>query len=250
MKTVSLRTSVPVSLVLVLLAGASAAAQTTTGITAAPSLGSQIAPLAGVRTTGTLAPAGAAMPNDDPGSVADQQQPPGPMTIVPVHDAFVFTPEVRFGTINHRSATLVGGTAGLLMDNRVLIGAGGYWLANNHPGFDMGYVGAVIGWYLKGDGPVDLSLTGLVGGGWSTMTYSAYPPTPVGGHSGYGYGPSYWYVGSDFFIAEPAANIVFRVSRSVWVNAGVSYRLISGSYGSDSELRGVTGNVSVTFGAR
>ena len=70
MKTVSLRTSVPVSLVLVLLAGASAAAQTTTGIAAAPSLGSQIAPLAGVRTTGTRAPAGAAMPNDDPGSVA------------------------------------------------------------------------------------------------------------------------------------------------------------------------------------
>lgn len=266
MKTLCLRASLPASLALVLLSAAAAAAaaqQTAADVpTARASLASQVAPLAGVPTAERTVPEASAAAGADQRRPAVQRrpadpQPAGPMTVVPVRNAFVVAPEVRFGKVNHRSATFAGGTAGLLMDNRLFLGAGGYWLANNNHGFEMGYVGAVVGWHLKGEGPIDLSLSGLVGGGWSTMTWDG-GPVPLGMNPRYHQiypqpGDSVvraWYVGDDFFVAEPAANICISISRSVWFNAGVSYRFISGAYSLDNEMRGVTGTVAVTFGRR
>jgi hypothetical protein len=257
MKTICLRASLPASLLLVLLAAASTAAQTATDVPTGPTLASQVAPLAGVRTAERFVPLGSSAADDDQRRPADPQ-PAGPMTVVPVRHAFVVAPEVRFGKVNHRSATFAGATAGLLMDNRLFLGAGGYWLANSRRGFEMGYVGAVAGWYLRGDGPIDLRISGLIGGGWSTMTWVGGPvPLGMDGrmHQIYPQPPGdslvrAWYVGNDFFIAEPEANLCIRISRSVWLDAGVGYRFISGAYGLDNDMRGVTGSVAVTFGRR
>jgi len=256
MKNICLRAGLPASLVLVLLAASSTSAQTAADVQTGLSLASQVAPMAGLRTADSLVSAAAAAAAVDQRRPANPQ-PGGPMAVVPVRNAFVVAPEVRFGKVNHRSATFAGATAGVLMDNRLFLGAGGYWLANNSRDFEMGYVGAVAGWYLKGEGPIDLSLSGLVGGGWSTMTWAG-GPVPLGMnprfHQSYPQpGDSIlraWYVGNDFFIAEPAANICISISRSVWFNAGVSYRFISGADGLDDEMRGVTGGVAVTFGRR
>ena len=256
MKNICLRAGLPASLVLVLLATSSATAQTAVAAPAALSLASQVAPLAAVRTGESLVPMGSSTADADQRRPADPQ-PGGPMTVVPVRNAFVLAPEVRFGKVSHRSATFAGATAGVLMDNRLFLGAGGYWLANNSRGFEMGYVGAVAGWYLKGEGPIDLSISGLVGGGWSTMTW-------VGGAVPLGMNPRFhqiypqpgdsilraWYVGNDFFVAEPEATVCIRLSRSVWINAGVGYRFISGAHDLDNDMRGVTGSVAVTFGRR
>jgi hypothetical protein len=256
MRTSRLRVSLSTSLLLVVLAAASATAQTAVAVAAGPSLASQLAPLAAVRTVEHLVPTGSSTADDDQRRPAEPQ-PAGPMTVVPVRNAFVIAPEVRFGKVNHRSATFAGATAGVLMDSRLFLGAGGYWLANNSRGFEMGYVGAVAGWYLLGEGPIDLMLRGLVGGGWSTMTWTGGPvPLGMGGRMHQIYpqpGPSLvraWYVGNDFFVAEPEATVCVRLSRSVWINAGVGYRFISGAHELDHDMRGVTGSVAVTFGRR
>jgi hypothetical protein len=250
MKTLSLRASLPSAFLLVLLTAAAAAAQTAVALPAGPSLASQLAPLAGVRTTESLVPAASAAADDAQRRPADPQ-PGGPMTVVPVRNAFVVAPEVKFGTVNHRSATFAGVTGGVLMDNRLFVGAGGYWLANNDPGFEMGYAGAIVGWYLTGGGPIDVNLTGLIGGGWSTLTSVGAVPLGMGRHGHPMYPqPGAWYVASDFFIAEPGANVCIRITRSVWINAGVGYRYVSGAYGLDNEMRGASGSVAVTFGRR
>ena len=258
MRTASLRASLLTALLLVLLAVVSTAAQTATAVPTGPSLPSQPAPLSNVWTIGGGVPVDSA-----PSTSGDQRprtdpQPAGPIKVVSVRNAFVVAPEVRFGQVNHQSATFVGAKAGMLLENRLFLGAGGYWLANNHRGFEMGYAGGIVGWYLRGEGPVDLSLTALVGGGWSTMTWVGGPvPLGMGGRIHQIYpqpsGDSLvraWYVANDFFIAEPEANVCFRVSRNVWFSAGVAYRFISGAYALDSDLRGVTGSVAVTFGRR
>jgi len=248
MKTVSLRASLPSAFLLVLLTAAAATAQTAVALPAAPSLASQLSTLAGLRAGEDLVPAASAPAAGGQRGSADPQAG-GPMTVVPVRNAFVIVPEVRFGEVNHRSATFAGFSGGVLMDNRLFLGAGGYWLANSGPGFEMGYAGAIVGWYLTGRGPIDLSLTSLIGGGWSTLT-SGWA-VPMNHHGYYGYPQTGgWYVGDNFFIAEPTANLNIRITRSVWVSAGVGYRLIADSYGMDNEMQGVSGSVAVTFGRR
>ncbi len=48
----------------------------------------------------------------------------------PVSSGAVFTPEVKFTTVNHTYGTLVGGYGGWLYNDSLLLGAAAYWLTN------------------------------------------------------------------------------------------------------------------------
>jgi hypothetical protein len=243
-------------LLAVLMAG-SASAQTAATATSELAPASLTASLSGLRTTDSPVPAPTS------GADAAQRKPAnpqtsGPMTVVPVRNAFIITPEIRFGQINHRDEAFAGATAGILMNNRLFLGAGGYWLVeNNSRDLGLGYAGVVAGVYVRGEGPVDLSLTALVGGGWATAAWDGEPYTlGTNRHMNDGYyqsgdsGWNRWDHADGFFVAEPSANLCIRVSRRIWISAGVGYRFISGTNGVDNELRGATGSVAVTFGRR
>ena len=242
MKHINLRLCVLAFLLAAGVAVSPAAAQTAAITAATPALAAQIAPLASVKFGADPA---VAVPDSDT-AVEPQRQPPGgtsnagPMTVVPIHNAFVVQPTVRFGQVSHRDATFVGGNAGVLVDDRLFFGAGGQWLANNDPGFRMSYVGFVAGWRAIGHGAVDVNVSSLVGGGRADSTYAGY----YGPHGGYGY----YYYEDSIFVFEPQLDLVLRLARNVWITAGASYRVVTGSHGSD--LSGATGTVSITFGSR
>ncbi len=70
--------------------------------------------------------------------------PPGQLTIERVEQGFVFAPDARVTEVNGETATLAGGYVGWMTDRTWLVGAGGYWLANQDDDLKMTYGGMVV----------------------------------------------------------------------------------------------------------
>ncbi len=188
---------------------------------------------------------------------------PGTETVVVerVDSGLAGGPDVRVTEVNGRHAVLVGACAGWLMDNRLLIGGGGYWLADNRRDLQMAYGGAVVAWYLLRDHVMDVSVRGLVGGGrarlavpwggpvpqrWASFGQrggmpETYPPLPY---------PSMVVFEQDFFVFEPQLDLVWHITRGVALTGGAGYRVIGAASGLEDRLRGLSGTVAIRFGGR
>jgi hypothetical protein len=205
-----------------------------------------------------------------PAPAAAQQTPAPPpaqpMKIETLHSGPVIAPDARFTQVNDRTATLVGVYGGYLTEQTFLVGAGGYWLANGSHDFEMAYGGAVVGWTFHGDRALAFGTRVLVGGGNATLstTYGELldlPPGTVlatrdiarfGSRRGNSSFPGITsstrvVVNEDFFITEPQANVLWRLTDWMRVDLGVSYRLTAGSE-FDKQLRGLGGSVAIRFG--
>ena len=55
----------------------------------------------------------------------------GPLIVERIPSGWVVSPDVTITEVNKQAATLVGAYGGWLSDRTWLVGAGGYWLANN-----------------------------------------------------------------------------------------------------------------------
>jgi hypothetical protein len=209
-----------------------------------------------------------------PAAAAEQssgtpQNTPTQGTVGPIESGFIIAPDVRFTQVNDRAATLVGAYGGWMTEHTVLIGAGGYWLANGARDFEMAYGGPVVEWLVHGDRTIAFGARGLVGGGRATLGGTlgdlfgvrtdqvAAPSLNRGDHRGRPVGTdgrrgltssSLVIVRDDFFIAEPQAIVSVRAARWLHVDAGVGYRLIAGAENLDDRLGGVSGTISVKFG--
>jgi hypothetical protein len=203
-------------------------------------------------------------------AVAQEAQPaeppsssPSRVVLEPVESGVVFVPDVRFGSVNERTATFVGGHAGWLSEQTFLVGAGGYWLANRDDDFRMAYGGAVVEWRLRGTERLAFGTRALVGGGAATLGGSVAQLRDIDGpviasthapEHRFGPGPGtfpavYLVVDETFFVFEPQANVTWRLARWLALNAGVGYRLVAGADFLDDELRGVSGNIGLQFGS-
>jgi hypothetical protein len=207
---------------------------------------------------GENVPLNVALPQGGPANepVGRTQPPPPPPPSAPgpivqtasAQDGFVFAPDVRITEIAHETSTLVGAYGGWVFAGQFLVGAGGYWQANDTLGTRMTYAGPVLEWRMFPTSTVGLNLHGLVGGGYVYADYghSYYPPygpypNPTDGH--HGAYPYPYYHDNVFFVAEPEAQVVFRFGALVRVQAGAGYRATS-AHG----LSGASGSISVQFG--
>jgi hypothetical protein len=181
----------------------------------------------------------------------------------------VIAPDVRFGKVNDRDARFAGAYGGWMTDQTLLIGLGGYWLANNSRDFEMAYGGAVVEWFIRGDRQAGLSARALIGGGRATLsnTYGELLGVRVDvsdemmrfgrGHQlrALGFDPAnlsatrVTYT-DDFFIAEPQINGFVKLTDWLRFNAGIGYRVIGGTSvpNMDDRLRGLSGSVAIVFG--
>jgi hypothetical protein len=124
----------------------------------------------------------------------------------------------------------------------------------------MAYGGLVVGWFAGADRRVGFGAKGLVGGGWATLVSSFgdiynydgrdVRRLEVGRPGSALIIPPYFTVrvGDDFFIAEPEATVIVRLTRHFRLSAGAGYRLIAGADEANDRLRGVTGSVSFEVG--
>jgi hypothetical protein len=226
------------------------------------------------RTSGRLLAAAAALTLAVPVVAAAQQPAAGATpttatqgTIGPIESGFVIAPDAKWTEVNSRSATLVGAYGGWMTEHTVLIGAGGYWLANDARDFEMAYGGPVVEWLVHGNRTIAFGGRGLIGGGRATLggtlgdlfgvrTDEAAASISRGGHHGRPVtdnsrrltSSSLVIVREDFFLAEPQAIVSIRATRWLHIDTGVGYRFIAGAGSLDDRLHGVSGTVSVKFG--
>ena len=174
----------------------------------------------------------------------------GPLLMQPVSSGVVFTPEVKFTTVNHANGTLVGGYGGWLYDDSLLLGAAAYWLTNGENGADMWSGGMLVGWTVPLGSVVRVGGRGLVGFGYAELPYEyTYVDYGWGPHHGSGVHTTPWaWVGTSFFVFEPQATATFRLTRTVSFDVAGGYRVIADANGLDRELRGGFGSVGIRFG--
>lgn len=202
---------------------------------------------------GAAFPVSAAAAEDPPAVQSTVEQ--GQVIIRQVHNDLVAGPEVRFGRVGNRDATLVGGSLGVLVDRTLLVGGAGYWLANGSRGFALTYGGLVVEWYVLSDRPVTVSVRGLVGGGEGRVTENtALPADRCVVYGSRGVPPVCGGAVSRidetaFFVAEPQVGVVWQIADRVAVSAGVGYRLIGAASGFEDRFRGIYGTAGITFGA-
>ena len=81
----------------------------------------------------------------------------------------MFAPDARVTEVNGETATLAGGYVGWMTDRTWLVGAGGYWLANQDDDLKMAYGGMVVEYLARSQQRIGFGVRGLVGGGRATL---------------------------------------------------------------------------------
>lgn len=204
-------------------------------------------------STAAPAPAAAAAQDDGPETLFGGRQ---------VDHGGYGGPEIKFGRVAGRDAVFFGGKGGWIIDHLVVLGGGGFGLTNNPSvpdrlqtvtGIDrritMGYGGGMIEYFVMPDKLVHGTLGVLVGGGAVNITERSatcrHDDTRMDCQGDE--------VANDsFFIMEPEAGLEVNVVRFLRLNAGVSYRYVTGVGGigfENDDLRGFNGTFTVKFGA-
>ena len=189
-------------------------------------------------------------------SPARAQQTQGPMTVERVHDGFVIAPDVEVGRVGSSTATMAGVYGGWMIDNTVMIGAGGYFQMNRSNARTMDYGGLVVEWLARTDQSIGFGARALVGGGEAELSdaLSVSIPTPIFrpdgrlDHLDVRHETVPFRFRTNFFVAEPQADVLFTFSRLARLRVGAGYRLIGGAHGWDDQLRGATASVAVLIG--
>jgi hypothetical protein len=183
-------------------------------------------------------------------AAADARQ--GPPAPAPGQSGLVFAPEIRVTSIDGSSGELIGGYAGWLRRDGLLLGAGGYGLVSGGGETGMSYGGFVAAYSLPVSDLARVGVRGLVGVGKAHLWVPVPPPAgwddcfsspylcesiliSVGEH------PS-------FVVFEPQVTVESRVGRRVSVEVGAGYRVIGNAEGYASRLQGVFGSVGVRIG--
>ena len=105
-----------------------------------------------------------------PATATATAQATSSMQVRQMQNGFVFAPEVRLTTVNDRTATLVGASAGWQLDRTLFVGAAGYVLANRTRDFEMQYGGALMTFSVGGTQTAGLTPGIFLGLGTATIT--------------------------------------------------------------------------------
>jgi hypothetical protein len=201
------------------------------------------------------------------GSAAAQPAPPpinqGPMTVERLHGGWIVAPDVKVTDVDHTTSALAGGYGGWRTAEGLFIGGGGYWLANQASDRKLGYGGMVLGWLPDSDRRIGFGVRGLIGGGEATLGVSMsqligvpdLPNVPFGLLNNRDLDRVVRDVVTrqvryrrDFFVAEPQADVILKLTSRLRLTGGVGYRLIDTDGRDDNRLQGATGSVALQIG--
>jgi hypothetical protein len=188
---------------------------------------------------------------------ADQAQ--RPLIVERIRNGFVIAPDVKVTEVDDRFATLAGGYAGWVNDETLMIGGGGYWLANREDGFELAYGGFVAEWLTRRDRRIRFGVRGLAGVGTATLSdeidVTRLPSfARFGSRSRSTAGPPSFTstrrieYRDEFFVFEPQASVLLRVTDRIGLSCGVGYRVIGQAGRLRDRLQGVSGSLALTLG--
>jgi len=181
---------------------------------------------------------------------------PGPLVLEPLKNGLLIAPDLKITKFDGQVGTLAGGYGGWLNDDRLLIGAGGYWLADGKNGRGLGYGGLVVGWTMWPDRAASIGLKGLVGLGESSRSLAfddlLVRPMPSSriDFDRIDTRDRRIRFRQDIFVAEPEVDVRLKLTDTIRLTLGAGYRAVNDSNGFNQGLRGPTGSVSVQFNLR
>ncbi len=189
----------------------------------------------------------------------------GPLVIERVHNPFVVAPDYKVTDLDGELGQLAGVYAGRSLDGTLFIGGAGYWLVNGSGGDELAYGGVLTGWSMPAGRRIRFGARGLVGFGRATLgtdldiTRGLNDPRGFGGR-GDGRGDIRFgttgrggtQVSSirvrardDFFVFEPQADVLTRITDHIGLNWAAGYRLTALTDALDDRINGPTGSVAV-----
>ena len=189
----------------------------------------------------TLAAPSIAAAQDSSPATASQG---GPMVVEQVTQHYAIAPEVKASKFDGTTGLFVGGHGGMLIGNNFLVGAGMYTLANGERGRGMTYGGGVVGWQWWNGGLLGGTVRALVGAGSGTATQTLTFTDRAGRSL-----REARFLSNDFFVAEPQADLLVRLTKHLHLGVGVGYRLTSASRGQSDRFNGASGSLALRIGA-
>ena len=181
-----------------------------------------------------------------------ENQPTSRLTLEEIDNGWVVGPDFRVTEVNGEASPLAGIYGGWLMDHRLLIGAGAYWLVDGPNETELKYFGPVVGWSTNVGNRFDVSLRGLVGFGTATRRFDA---DDAGGNDGFRCSrftcyrrsfPAFGRYRTEFFVAEPHVSLFARLTDWLGVDIGAGYRFT----GKDLDIGLGLDGASASFGFR
>ncbi len=159
-------------------------------------------------------------------------------------------PVVKFTSITDEFAVFVGGRGGWIINKTVTLGGGGYGLTNtiyfgngDDKRIQMGYGGFEAGLNLASDELIHTVFTVLIGSGAVSILQLDEESSKW---------ESVEDNGNVFFVLEPSAGVTLNVLKNFRIEAGGSYRYISGvkEYGlTNKNLSGLSAHITFKFGS-
>ncbi len=164
-------------------------------------------------------------------------------------------PVVKFSRIDEQNVLLVGGRGGWILNHTLAIGGGGYGVVteldapigslgvwDSPMDIEFGYGGVEIEYILNSNALAHYSVYALIGGGATNFVKDAGKVTNSNEQVGE----------TDYlFVIEPAINGEFNIAPWFRLNAGVSWRLVSGvekEYLDNGDYSGPAANITFKFG--
>lgn len=141
--------------------------------------------------------------------------------------------DMRIAKINGETSVMLGGKGAWLVNHQFYLGGGGLSTLNTIGvnNYDFNYGGLMLGFIFKPKSAVNLNLEIIAGPGSLSSNDNSYDD-------------SIW-------VVEPAVYAHFNVIDFLKIAAGISYRSVHESdteNSSDSDLSGVSFNLSILFG--
>lgn len=161
-------------------------------------------------------------------------------------------PTIKFTTFDDQLGILMGGYAGVMLNSKLMLGAGAYALVNNIEAartnaadptlyWNMWYTGFVPEYTFKSNKLFHAAVSTLIGGG-GVMKNERYKGFDEDSDN-----LDY----SGFFVAEPQVNFEMNITSYLRVAIGGSYRFVSGSSTqgiTDDKLSGPAAHFSIKAG--
>jgi hypothetical protein len=200
-------------------------------------------------------------------------QPPGPLVIERVHDGVLVAPEYKITELDGDTGQLAGARAGRLVDGVLFIGGAAYWLTNDSRDFKLAYGGVLIGWSTPAERRVSFGGKALIGGGSATLgttlpgaVTSAFHDGRQGTVARFGAGSRgptdlrrpqpgpppvgtiHFIARDQFFVAEPQADLVTRLTGHTSITLSAGYRWTAMNEVLGDRLDGVTCSLGLQLG--
>jgi hypothetical protein len=193
---------------------------------------------------------------DENGAAAQTQQG-GPLVIERIHNPFVVAPEYKVTHFNgDYSHQLAGGYVGTLVDEQLLVAGAIYTLVNGSHDLGLTYGGLMLGWSTRPEARLRFGGRALIGGGTATI-----PQTIVVQDVQFGGRGDPRFIDAppvtrtvatrardDFFVFEPEANAVTRITDHIGIDLSVGYRVTGWDRFLRDSVDGVTGSLALQFG--